>query len=123
MFKQTAILLAISFLIFGCQSNKNVNFVSSPYSSGKTHSEPVFFNGKHYRVSFRFDAPQNAYATKVAGKGGRPLGGRDGDRKVIQEIGTSSVRHFGCARGQKGVVLPGTLKHHGTYWTMRIRCQ
>lgn len=105
-----------------CAPKNQINVVSSPYADGVTHTEPVFYNGKHYDVSFRFNAHANAYEVTVAGKGGRPLAAGDGDRVIVEAIGTSTVRHFACATGHKSAVVPGTTRHAAGRWDMRTRC-
>jgi hypothetical protein len=108
----------------GCQHEvqKPVNVVSSPYKSGVKHSEPVFFNGKHYKVSFTYSAARNNYDVTVAGRGGRQLGGQPGDQKIVEQIGSSAVRHFACASGQKAQILPGSQAHAKGSWNMQARC-
>ena len=115
-------LIAVTALGACQQQRKNVNVVSSPYSDGVRHTEPVFYNGKHYKVSFAFAAARNAYDVTVAGKGGRKLGGGSGDRNVVEQVGSSAVRHFACANRQKGRVVPGSASHGAGKWTMQARC-
>ncbi len=109
-------------LVAACQKREPVQVVSSPYASGQRHSEPVVFNGKPYTVSMTFQAASNAYDVVVAGKSGRPLGGEAGDRKIVEQIGTSTVRHYACAGRTRGNVVPGTSQHTGKAWQMRVKC-
>jgi hypothetical protein len=105
----------------GCGKERAINVVSSPYESGVAHSEPVFYNGRHYQVGFAFNASANAYDMTVSGKG-RALGGEAGDRKIVESIATSTVRHFACSGGQKGYVVAGTTRHTGSAWSLQTRC-
>lgn len=108
----------------GCQHEvqKPVNVVSSPYKSGVKNSEPIFFNGKRYKVSFTYSAARDNYDVTVAGKGGRKLGGKPGDQKVVEQIGSSAVRHFACRSGQKARILAGSQAHVKGRWNMQARC-
>jgi hypothetical protein len=109
-------------LAAACTSKSHINVVSSPYADGVKHTEPVFYNGKHYDVSFRFDAHVNAYEVTVAGKGGRAIGGEAGDRAIAEAIAASTVRHFACASGQKAGVVAGSPRHAEGRWDMQARC-
>ena len=123
MVRQRVILVALILAAaVGCEKRQDVNIVSSPYATGKTHTEPVVFNGKWYDVAFTFKASANLYDVDVSGKGGRPLGGGDGDRKIVEQIGTSTVRHFACRDSQKARLVPGSSRHAGTRWQMQARC-
>ncbi|HFC04312.1 MAG TPA: hypothetical protein ENJ55_01285 [Rhizobiales bacterium] len=119
---QSAVLITmISLTLAACTQNR-ARVVSSPYSNGVLHSEPVFYNGKNYKMDFRFQASQNAYDVKVSGKGGRRIGGKPGDGKIVSNMVSSAIRHFACARGQKAVVLPGTARNQNGTWRMQARC-
>ena len=103
-------VVVIGMMLAACASQKNaVMVVSSPYQSGQRHTEPVFYNGKHYEVSFTFNAVANVYDMTVSGGGGRPLGGTAGDRKTIESIAASAVRHFACPERQKGSCRPAAV--------------
>jgi hypothetical protein len=75
--------LAVGMVLAGCEPPGAVSIVSSPYSDGVEHIEPVVYNGKSYDVSFRFSAAGNLYEVTVAGKG-RKIGGtrRPADRRA-----------------------------------------
>lgn len=116
-------VLLVLLVLAGCQQQpKNLNIVSSPYSDGVRHTEPVFYNGKNYTVSFAFAASRNAYDVTVAGKGGRQLGGKPGDRTVVEQLASSAIGHFACPNTQKGRVVPGSASHSGGKWNMQARC-
>lgn len=109
-------------LTAGCGKRSDVRVVSSPYSSGKSHTEPVVYNGKPYNVAFTYRASGDVYDVTVSGKGGRPLGGKAGDRKIVEQIATSTVRHYACSGSKKGRVVPGTPRHNGNKWSLQARC-
>ncbi len=116
-----AMMIVVAVLV-GCTKTNNVRVVSSPYSSGKTHTEPVVFNGKPYDVGLTYRATQDAYDVTVAGQGGRALGGDEGDRKIVEQIGSSTVRHFACSGSTKSRIVPGTARHSGDKWQMQAKC-
>ena len=121
MIAKITVLMALTMMMTGCAQNKP-RVVSSPYASGKTQTEPVFYNGKHYRLKFKYIAVRNAYDTNIIGKGGRPLGGKPGDKIIVSSVVSSAIRHFACARGQKANILPGSARHSSGSWNMMAQC-
>lgn len=117
------LLLGMGLALAGCDSPRpEARIISAPPGDEKvSHSEPVFYNGKHYKVDFKYSRDLNAYAVKVTGKG-RSLGSTEGDRKIVEQIALSTVRHFACPSRFKGQVVPGTSKHTGSAWEMQARC-
>jgi hypothetical protein len=114
-----AILLAL-FLTSCGQSKPRV--VSSPYADGRGRAEPVFYNGKRYKLGFTYRASRNVYDLRVSGNGGRKLGSTPGDEKIVHNMASSALAHFACARGQKAVITPGTSRHANGMWHMQARC-
>ena len=114
-----AILLAL--ILASCGQSKP-RVVSSPYADGKSRTEPVFYNGKRYKLGFTYKVTQNLYDVRVAGNGGRKLGGKPGDAKIVGDMTSSALAHFACARGQKAVIIPGTVRHANGMWYMQARC-
>jgi len=115
------VLIALGLTIAGCSQNKP-RVVSSPYASGQTKVEPVFYNGKHYKMKFRYIATQDVYDVNISGKGGRLLGGKSGDQTIVSDVASSAIRHFACARTQKARIVPGTIRHTGSSWNMKAKC-
>ncbi len=119
---QRAMLISVIAVTVGACAQNRARVVSSPYSNGVQHSEPIFYNGKNYKMDFRFQAARNAYDVKTSGKGGRPLGSKPGDQKIVSNVVSSAIRHFACARGQKATIIPGTAKSVNGAWRMQARC-
>ena len=117
----TAALMSLTVLV-ACASKSQVTIISSEYANGISHTEPVFYNDKHYDVTFRYDAGINAYDVTVAGKNGRRLGSKDGDQAVIENIAASAVTHFACASGQRSAIVPGATRHNAGRWDTRAKC-
>jgi len=124
VFNPLPLLVAGSVLaaITACASRGHVTVVNSTYADGVMHTEPVFFNDKHYDVSFRYNTGLDAYDVTVAGRKGRRLGDKAGDQAIVEQIAVSAVTHFACPHGQKSAILPGTSNHADGRWTMQTRC-
>ena len=116
-----AVIAVLAMMTGACTQNK-ARVVSSPYRDGTNHSEPVFYNGKHYKLRFKYVAHRDIYDVNVVGKGGRKLGGKPGDEKIVSDMVSSAIRHFACARGKKAFVVPGTPQHNNGAWNMQARC-
>jgi len=117
------VVVVVGMVLAACASQKNgVTVVSSPYQSGQRQTEPVFYNGQQYEVSFTFNAIANVYDMTVSGSGGRPLGGTPGDRKVVEAIAASAVRHFACPDRQQGHIVANSTRHNGSAWELQARC-
>lgn len=119
--RRHVVFFAAALAAAGCQEARGVRIVSSPYADGVKHTEPVFYNGKHYEVSFRFNAGADLYHVTVAGKG-RRLGGTPGDQEIVEQVAVSAVRHFACPTGQRGQVVPGSARHGDGAWALDARC-
>ncbi len=119
---QRVVLISLMALTLGACAQNRARVVSSPYSSGVTHTEPVFYNGKNYSMQFKYQAFRNAYDVNISGKGGRRLGRKAGDKKIASNVASSAIRYFACARGQKAFVLPGTAQNVNGTWQMQTRC-
>lgn len=78
-----------------------------------SRSEPVFYNGKTYRVNL---TPQQDGAYSVAVKG---MSGAQ--QKDAIAVATSSVRYFGCPDGKTGKLNDAPLFEGGS-WKMSARC-
>jgi len=115
-------LMLVALTVTGCGKQNNVQTVSSLYRNGDTQTQPVIYNGKPYSVGFTYRSAQNLYDVTVSGKGGRALGSGGGDRKIVEQIGSSTVRHYACRDRQKGKILPGSARHTGKGWQMQAQC-
>ena len=118
MFIRLAAAVAVLALA-ACSEKPPVRLVSG---EGKVQtaarSEPVFFNGQHYKVDYSFNQSANIFDVKVSGTT-RAM--KQADRKSAVEIGTSAVRHFACPKGMSGALAGEPAFAAGT-WEMRARC-
>jgi hypothetical protein len=76
-------------------------------------SEPVFYNGKVYQVSFAPD-PAGGYAMSVSGM-------QVTQQKDAVAVSTSSLRHFACKEKQSGKLLTQPT-YSNTQWRMTAHC-
>jgi hypothetical protein len=113
--------LAMGLAVSGCDKPSEPTIVASPYADGEELREPIIYNGKRYEVSFRFRAAGNLYDVEVTAKG-RKLGGTDGDRRIVEQVAMSAVRHFACPTGQRSQVVSGSARHGASAWGMQVRC-
>jgi hypothetical protein len=78
----------------------------------KYRSEPVFYNGKTYKLSF--GQGQGAYAMKVSGM-------TAAQKKDAVAVATSSLRYFVCKDGQQTKITAEPAYRDGQ-WQMAARC-
>ena len=120
----STVALAISAAVLGgCTNAGNDTIRTAPGGasvSGK-RTEPVNYNGRMYRVTFRQKSGPGHYEVTVAAPG-RKLGGTDGDRRIVEQIAASTVRHFNCRDGHRAHIVPGTQKHEKGRWIMQAKC-
>jgi hypothetical protein len=76
-------------------------------------SEPVFYNGKTYRVNLTPEQ-DGVYSVAVNGMS-------KGQQKDAVAVATSSVRYFGCPDGKTGKLSDTPLFDNGS-WKMSARC-
>jgi hypothetical protein len=75
-------------------------------------TEPVFYNGKTYQLSF--GKGKGGYAMRVAGMSA-------GQKKDAIAVATSSLRYFACKDGQDSKVTSGP-NYQGGIWAMSAAC-
>ncbi|MFO1132687.1 MAG: hypothetical protein U1E16_11860 [Hyphomicrobiales bacterium] len=76
-------------------------------------SEPIFYNGKTYRLDFAPKGP-NLFEMSVGGMG--PT-----QQKDAVAVATSSLGYFACPDGQKGK-LQANPAYSGGKWRMQAKC-
>ena len=118
-----AALAAAGAMVAGCAADGggDIRVVhGKPRHKAVARVEPVNFNGRMYRVAMR--PLDGGHFRVTVSAPGRRLGGRAGDRKVVEQIARSTVRHFNCPDGHKGHIVPGSQRHTGGKWVMNARC-
>jgi hypothetical protein len=78
-----------------------------------SRTEPVFYNGKTYRVTLESEA-SGSFKVAVDGMS-------SAQQKDAVAVATSTVRYFGCPDGKTGKLL-NTPRHDSGSWLMSARC-
>ena len=110
------ILLVAALGLAACSESPDVRVTRTKPASQvvmKPRSEPIFYNGKTYRLDFSPKGP-NLFQMSVSGMG-------PGQQKDAVAVATSSLGYFACPEGQKGR-LQGNPAYVSSKWTMQARC-
>lgn len=110
------ICAAAVMLLAGCGSGPDVRFTRDKAQKlqTKSRSEPIFYNGKTYRLDYSYAEGQAAFDMKVSGMSAR-------QEKDAVAVATSSLRYFACPDGQQGQ-LRGQPAYDGGVWRMQAAC-
>ena len=101
-------------LLAGCSADPQVRITTDkPAPPVAARSEPVFYNGKTYRLEF---SPRAAgvYDMTVSGMSAK-------QRKDAEAVATSSLAYFACPEGQRGR-LQNTPAFTNAKWHMQAKC-
>jgi hypothetical protein len=112
--RHTLALAAALVLLTACQSDNGARITSSAPAATGARSEPVFYNGKTYQMSFNSTKGSGLYDMTVAGMG-------PGQKKDAVAVATSSLGYFACPDGQRGQ-LASEPSYVGSTWRMQARC-
>lgn len=112
----SVILLAAALaLLSGCKSDPQVRITTDKATPAPVaaRSEPVFYNGKTYRLDF---SPKGAgiYDMAVSGMSAK-------QQKDAEAVATSSLGYFACPEGQRGK-LQNTPAYANAKWRMQAKC-
>jgi hypothetical protein len=117
---KTPMLILCMFALAACsQTDKGVRVsnnkpVAKPaVPKAVSRSEPVFYNGKTYRVNLTPEQ-NGGYSVAVNGMSGA-------QQKDAVAVATSSVRYFGCAEGKTSKLNSTPVYANGS-WQMSARC-
>lgn len=117
--KKLVLMTLVACLAACTQEDNNVRIsTQQPAKKAETpkavsRSEPVFYNGRTYRVDLTPDA-NGVYAIGVGGMSAA-------QQKDAVAVATSSVRYFGCPDGKTGK-LTNSPTYIGGSWKMAARC-
>jgi hypothetical protein len=102
-------------MLSACGNDNAVNFT---HTSGQvqtaTRSEPIFYNGKTYRLDFSYLEGNNSFDLKVAGMSGS-------QQYDAVAVSTSGLRYFACPDGQSGQLI-GQPHFEAGIWNLKARC-
>lgn len=109
------ILIAAALALAACsQSDVRVTREKpAPQVVMTPRSEPIFYNGKTYRLDFAPKGP-NLFDMAVSGMG-------PSQQKDAVAVATSSLGYFACPEGQKGKLQANPVYTSGK-WRMQARC-
>ncbi len=108
------ICLCILALAAGCSSGKKFRMTGEQTVQTKPRSEPIFYNGKTYRLDYAYAEDRRAFDMRVSGMTGR-------QEKDAVAVATSSLRYFACLDGQQGQLI-GTPAYDGGVWSLQAKC-
>ena len=118
--KQEIFMICAAVSLAACQGDPKGVRISTEKTTptqslavAKARSEPIFYNGKTYRLNF---APAESGAYDMA------VGGMSEKQKAdAVAVATSSLRYFACAEGKTGKLL-NTPAYTSGDWKMRAHC-
>ena len=111
------ILLVAAAGLVACSNDPAVRITSGKPKAAapapQARSEPIFYNGKTYRLDF---APKGSgvYDMTVSGMSGK-------QQKDAEAVATSSLGYFACPEGQRGK-LQNTPAYANAKWRMQAKC-
>ena len=103
-------------LLAACAGNSNVKITHNGPAAvqTKSRSEPVFYNGRTYRLDYEFVESDTAFDMRVSGMGPK-------QQKDAVAVATSALGYFACPEGQKGH-LDGQPGYAAGVWKLQARC-
>jgi hypothetical protein len=115
MFKiRLTICVCILAVVAGCSSGRKFRMTSQQTVQTKPRSEPIFYNGKTYRLDYAYAEDRRAFDMKVSGMSARQ------ERDAVA-VATSSLRYFACLDGQQGQLI-GAPAYDGGVWSLQAKC-
>lgn len=113
--RQVILAAVLAASLAGCKTSSTVRITNEKPApqQAAARSEPIFYNGKTYRLDF---APRGggAYDMTVSGMSA-------GQQKDAVAVATSSLSYFACPDGQKGQ-LQNSPAYANAKWRMQARC-
>ncbi len=109
------LICAVALLIAGCGGpDARITKGTAEGVQTKSRSEPIFYNGKTYRLDYSYSASASLFDMKVSGMGPK-------QRNDAVAVATSSLRYFACPDSQKGQLV-GDAAYEDKAWNMQARC-
>ncbi|MGQ0485439.1 MAG: hypothetical protein ACT4SY_08835 [Hyphomicrobiales bacterium] len=103
-------------LMAGCSDGKKfrISKGKAPTVQTKPRSEPIFYNGKTYRLDYAYAKDRRAFDMRVSGM-------TKTQEKDAIAVATSSLRYFACIDGQRGQLI-GAPAYDGDVWSLQAKC-
>lgn len=109
---------AAAVILTGCKTGSNVRITNDKPAAAPvqtaSRSEPIFYNGKMYRLDFSSRGNSGLFDMAVSGMSPR-------QRNDAVAVATSSLGYFACPDGQKGR-LHNEPAYKEAKWRMQARC-
>jgi hypothetical protein len=116
---KTLVVALAAMIVAGCAESSKVAVTDRQQTvQTKSRSEPIFYNGKHYRLRYDYVDGANAFDMKVSGETAAMT---DKQGKDAEAIAVSSLRYFACPDGQTGKLIDRPRYADGV-WSMQARC-
>lgn len=115
--KRIVLIVMVAALLAGCKTGSTVRITNDKPATApvaQSRSEPVFYNGKTYRLDFSPRGNSGLYDMAVSGMNAR-------QRNDAVAVATSSLGYFACPDGQKGR-LHNEPSYADAKWRMQARC-
>ncbi|CAN5555388.1 hypothetical protein BH10PSE7_BH10PSE7_37410 [soil metagenome] len=100
------------------QSRVSVTKKTKATVDTRSRSEPIFYNGKHYLLTFDYNEGAKVFDMRVSGTSAAMTSKQEKDAVAIA---TSSLGYFSCPDGQRGR-LQGSPRFGSGTWAMQARC-
>ena len=101
-------------LAAGCSSGKKFRMSGAQTVQTGPRSEPIFYNGKTYRLDYAYAEERRAFDMRVSGM-------TQAQQKDAIAVATSSLRYFACPDGQQGQLI-GAPAYDGGVWSLQAKC-
>jgi hypothetical protein len=110
------LLAAVAAVATGCKSGSSVRITNDKPApvQAASRSEPIFYNGKTYRLDFGPSGTAGTFDMAVSGMSPK-------QKKDAVAVATSSLGYFACPEGQRGK-LQNEPAYADAKWRMQARC-
>jgi hypothetical protein len=109
-------LIAAALMLTGCKTSSNVTINQHGTAQMQTasRSEPIFYNGKTYRLDFSYLQSAKTFDMRVSGMGPK-------QQNDAEAVATSGLRYFACTDSQSSQLIGGPSYNNGV-WNVQAKC-
>ncbi len=109
------VIVCAAALLSSCAGKSTVNVThGSAQMQTKPRSEPIFYNGKTYKLDYSYVESARVFDMRVSGMGPK-------QQKDAVALATSSLRYFACTDGQSSQ-MTGKPNYADGVWRLQARC-
>ena len=107
--------LAAALALAACAENSRVTITqTAPVVQTASRSEPIFYNGKTYRLDYSYAEAAGNFDMRVSGMGAK-------QQKDAAGLATSALSHFACPTGQPARAI-GAPSYASGVWMLQAKC-